>query len=224
MATANEGGGEGARAEFPDTGRALALQRAWTSSWHDEGALGAAAQGEFEQILEQEHRANFELWHAEDMARSPRADDAEVARVKRAIDRANQRRNDLIEQMDVWLLRAAGTMRSEAPLHSETPGMMLDRMSILALKIFHTEEQAARESASEAHRRWNRERLVILEEQREDLAGALQELLAAIGRGERRFKVYRQMKMYNSPELNPQIYGALREAQGGAVEEGCRRK
>ena len=191
---------------FPDPDRAAALQRAWCDAWHHE--YGPSAATTFESLLEEEHRANFELWHAEDRARDPVAEDATIVAVKRVIDRTNQRRNDLVEQMDEHLLVCAGELVADAPLHSETPGMMLDRLSILALKIFHTEEQIARPSAGEAHRRWNEQRLATLEEQRADLVKALADLFTEVARGERRFKVYRQLKMYNDPELNPLIYTA----------------
>jgi hypothetical protein len=111
-----------------------------------------------------------------------------------------------VEKMDVWLIDRL-EQNSGAPLHSETPGLMVDRLSILALKMYHTHEEAYRVSATEAHRRRNRERLALLEEQRNDLAGCLDALWAEVLGGTRRFKLYRQMKMYNDPELNPAIYG-----------------
>jgi hypothetical protein len=152
-----------------------------------------------------QHRANFELWHEEDKARVPGASDAEIVRVKRAIDVLNQRRNDLVEKMDMWLIERL-EQDPVAPLHSETPGLMVDRLSILALKIYHTREEAHRASATEDHRLRNVERLARLEEQREDLAGCLDALWAEVLKGTRRFKLYRQMKMYNDPELNPAVY------------------
>jgi Protein of unknown function (DUF4254) len=91
-------------------------------------------------------------------------------------------------------------------LHSETPGLMIDRLSILALKIYHTRDEANRASATEEHRMRNVERLAVLEEQRDDLAGCLDLLWAEVLGGTRRFKLYRQMKMYNDPELNPAVY------------------
>jgi Protein of unknown function (DUF4254) len=153
-----------------------------------------------------QHRANFELWHEEDKARVPGVPDAEIVRVKRAIDQLNQRRNDLVEKMDVWLMERL-QQSAEAPLHSETPGLMIDRLSILALKIYHTREEAARTSATEIHRVKNVARLALLEEQRGDLAGCLDSLWAQVLEGSRRFKLYRQLKMYNDPELNPAVYG-----------------
>jgi hypothetical protein len=153
-----------------------------------------------------QHRANFDLWHEEDKARAPGAPDAEIVRVKRTIDVLNQRRNDLVEKMDMWLIERL-EQDAAAPLHSETPGLMVDRLSILALKIYHTREEARRASATEDHRLRNTERLALLEEQRDDLAGCLDALWAEVLKGTRRFKLYRQMKMYNDPELNPAVYG-----------------
>ncbi|MEI9980071.1 MAG: DUF4254 domain-containing protein [Edaphobacter sp.] len=158
-----------------------------------------------------QHRANFELWHEEDKARAPEVTDAELAKVKRAIDVLNQRRNDLVEKMDAWLMERL-EQNEAAPLHSETPGLMIDRLSILALKIYHTREETQRKSATEAHRVRNKGRLVLLEEQRQDLAGCLDSLWAEVLGGTRRFKLYRQMKMYNDPELNPAMYGGKQPA------------
>jgi hypothetical protein len=181
------------------------IQDERTLTWHgaDEELH---AQGLMALAISQ-HRANFDLWHEEDKARDPHATDAEIAAVKHAIDRLNQQRNDLVEKMDNSLLALAGEQNPEAPLHSETPGMMIDRLSILALKIYHTREETLRETATEAHRSRNTARLAVLEEQRRDLAGCLDALWAEVTAGTRRFKLYRQMKMYNDPELNPMVYG-----------------
>lgn len=201
------------------------LQDSATGRWHSESSsgqedvhletfqhLGAAGESPDSRIdgLEREillqHRANFELWHEEDKARDPEATDPQVAHVKRSIDRLNQRRNDLMEKVDERFLELAGEQDGAAPLHSESPGLMIDRLSILALKIYHTAEEAARGSASEAHREKNRARVAVLHEQRRDLAGCLESLWAEVMAGKRRFKLYRQMKMYNDPELNPVVY------------------
>lgn len=160
------------------------------------------------ELAEAQHRANFDLWHEEDKARDPGASDAEIVAVKHAIDRLNQRRNDLVEKMDNILLTLAGKQNPGAPLNSETPGLMIDRLSILALKIYHTEEETRRASATEAHRQKNTVRLAVLREQRADLAGCLDALWSEVLAGTRRFKLYRQMKMYNDPDLNPKMYGA----------------
>jgi hypothetical protein len=161
-----------------------------------------------------QHRANFELWHEEDKARAPGALDSEIVRVKHAIDVLNQRRNDLVEKMDMWLIERL-EQDPGAPLHSETPGLMVDRLSILALKIYHTREEARRASATEDHRLRNVERLAQIEEQRGDLAGCLDALWAEVLGGTRRFKLYRQMKMYNDPELNPAVYGRRSQTMAG---------
>jgi hypothetical protein len=153
------------------------------------------------------HRANFDLWHTEDKAREPGATDTCIAVVKRSIDALNQTRNDLVEKMDRILLESAGNQNLDAPLHSESPGLIIDRLSILALKVYHTAEETRRTTATEAHRHKNLARLALLEEQRSDLASCLDQLWHQVLQGKRRFKLYRQMKMYNDPELNPAIYG-----------------
>lgn len=184
------------------------MQDQVTAALHDtEGqlAIEAPADGLLAIAIAQ-HRANFDLWHEEDKARCPGATDAEIARIKHAIDALNQRRNDLMEKIDIWLLDHLDQNES-APLNSETPGLMIDRLSILALKIYHTREEIHRLSASEAHHQRNRDRLAHLEEQRADLAACLDALWAEVLAGTRRFKLYRQMKMYNDPELNPAMYG-----------------
>jgi hypothetical protein len=192
------------------------MQDEMTAALHEtEGQLKieASADGLIALAMAQ-HRANFELWHEEDKARVPGAPDAEIVRVKRAIDVLNQRRNDLVEKMDMWLIERL-EQDPGAPLHSETPGLMVDRLSILALKIYHTREEAHRASATENHRLRNVERLARLEEQREDLAGCLDALWAEVLKGTRRFKLYRQMKMYNDPELNPAVYSQKSRTTAG---------
>src|SRR6478752_5726790 len=121
------------------------LQDQATIVWHSpEDAtdlLDSAPGSDISSLIRAQHRANFDLWHEEDKARDPGATDHEIAAVKRAIDRLNQRRNDLVEQIDMLLLARFHTTldaHTSAPLHSETPGLMIDRLSILALKIFHT--------------------------------------------------------------------------------------
>jgi len=177
-----------------------------TLFWHDPSAPRPAASNKLDQLVLDQHRANFDLWHREDAARDPLAGDQAIAACKRTIDKLNQLRNDLTERLDRELLDSHPPLDPNLPLHSETPGLMIDRLSILALKIFHTTQEIDRASAAPGHREWNRERLVILNDQRDDLATCLTELWTDIRAGRRRFKLYRQLKMYNDPALNPVLY------------------
>jgi hypothetical protein len=159
-----------------------------------------------------QHLANFELWHIEDEARTPGANDADLANVKRRVDTTNQRRNDQAEDLDRTLLDWLGQRQLPDPnatLNSESPGLIIDRLSILALKIYHTREEAQRKEAPPGHAERNRTRLAILVEQRFDLAECLDALWRDTLAGTRRFKLYRQLKMYNDPTLNPAIYGKV---------------
>jgi Protein of unknown function (DUF4254) len=210
----------------------VGLQDRMTREWHVHlepdpdsalraGALGAPEGDEGRRILfalvARQHRANFDLWHIEDEARTPGASDADLAAVKRRIDLTNQLRNDLVEDLDRMLLgwlNMRNLPNPAAPLHSETPGLIIDRLSILSLKIFHTGEEAERTHAPEGHTARNRERLAILEKQRRDLAGCLADLWREIAAGTRRFELYRQLKMYNDPALNPAIYGDKQTGSG----------
>ncbi len=189
----------------------VALHDAANALGHDASLPKPAAASAFDSLILAQHAANFDLWHREDAARDPLAGDAVIAAVKRNIDKLNQRRNDLAERVDIALLDAAPAQNVAAPLHSETPGMMIDRLSILSLKVFHTAEEAHRRGADSAHHIRNQDRLVILEEQRTDLAACLDALWHDVTSGLRRFKLYRQMKMYNDPALNPVLYGASAE-------------
>lgn len=193
----------------------VALHDQRTRLWHrapesaDAAATSDAAAAWLAAVALQ-HRANFDLWHIEDEARAPGATDAEIGRVKRRVDDTNQLRNDLTEELDrkllAWL-ESKGLPKQIAPLNSESPGLIIDRLSILALKIYHTREEANRPDAPPGHAERNRDRRAILEQQRADLAGCLDVLWRETLAGKRRFKLYRQLKMYNDPSLNPAIYG-----------------
>jgi hypothetical protein len=171
---------------------------------------GAAAHGAgLWQAIEDNHRCNCLLWDEEDLARRRNVPDAEIAKNKRAIDGFNQKRNDAMERIDeqvLALLPEGGN--DHARLNSETPGAMTDRLSILSLKIHHMRLQTLRADVDRAHIDSCLAKLARLQEQRADLAACLDRLLAECARGESRFKVYRQFKMYNDPKLNPAIYGA----------------
>jgi hypothetical protein len=190
-----------------------ALHDEATRRWHHDPASNPPVPEPLYATILAQHRANFDLWHTEDRARDPRATDADLAEVKRSIDAINQRRNDLAEQCDTLLLEHVteilglkGGPDSTAPLNSESPGLIIDRLSILALKIFHTQEEIHRPHAPTGHADRNRQRLGLLTEQRSDLVACLDQLWSDVLQGTRRFKIYRQLKMYNDPSLNPAIY------------------
>jgi len=179
------------------------------------GWPGASAANDLGMAIGQEHLTNIRLWHEEDEARRPDVGDGVIAGVKRRIDALNQRRNDLIEAIDEALAAVLKPIepRSGCRLHSETPGAIIDRLSILALKIFHMRQEAERQDAALEHRRVCAERLGVLERQRSDLAGCLESLLEELLEGRATFRRYRQFKMYNDPETNPALRAA-RRAEG----------
>ncbi|HEX8040413.1 MAG TPA: DUF4254 domain-containing protein [Chryseosolibacter sp.] len=166
------------------------------------------AEGSFESLLYRKNWIDTVQWHLEDLIRKEDIDPVEGLRLKRRIDRSNQERTDTVEKMDDFFLEAFRDVRfvPGARINSETPAWLLDRMSILMLKIYHMKEQTERKDVSAHHIGKCRDRLVILEEQKEDMRKAFDELIADIGAGTRRFKVYRQMKMYNDSTLNPVLY------------------
>jgi len=184
------------------------LQQDTVAAWHQEPVANQHA-GVWQLICEQ-HKFNFLLWHEEDIARSPDVGDTKIAAVKRAIDRYNQQRNDAIEKIDDHLIAEIAARRiqlfANAAQATETPGSAIDRLSILALRIYHLDEQLARADATVDHRAKVAGRLAIVREQHADLSRSLQELLDDIESGRKRLKVYRQFKMYNDPTLNPYLY------------------
>jgi hypothetical protein len=186
-----------------------ALHDQCTVAWHAGTPEVPAGLIGLDRTVAEQHLANFELWHAEDRARAPQATDRDIADIKRFIDQTNQRRNDLSERCDVLLLELLSHHQlpdPDAPLHSESPGLIFDRLSILSLKLFHTREEISRLGSPPGHEERNRERLRILTEQRADLGQAFDHLWQQVLERERRFKLYRQLKMYNDPALNPAVY------------------
>lgn len=180
------------------------LQTEWTKQWHDSPT--PTLEGIPWSFVEYNHRMNFQLWHEEDVARRDDLGSERVRQAKRIIDVCNQSRNDAVEQVDRWLLEHLPPPNVLSPQHSETPGMIMDRLSILSLKLYHMQIEVDRASGTEEHRTGCRLKCGVLEEQACDLQRCLTQLLKELALGTRRFKLYRQMKMYNDPSLNPQLY------------------
>jgi hypothetical protein len=182
------------------------VQTGKTGEWH-EHAIAPSQEG-FLALVEENHHCNFELWHEEDRARRDDLGFEHVYRAKRAIDRWNQRRNDFIEQMDRWLVERLPAFADSVPMNSETPGMIIDRLSINALRSYHMAEEAERPTAPEEQRAACRRKLTVIRQQRGDLLAALDALLREAAAGKRGFRVYFQFKMYNDPALNPEVYAS----------------
>jgi hypothetical protein len=187
-----------------DPAEITTLQSSLTASW-PRGWSGSLRRG-FPATRAGKSSANFELWHEEDIARRDDLGSERVHKAKRVIDRCNQERNNFIEEMDQALVAALQPAESGVPRNSETPGMIIDRLSILALKEYHMREQTERRDVSESHRVACGEKLARIVRQRRDLTECLAELLAEVASGRRTFAVYYQFKMYNDPALNPQLY------------------
>ncbi len=147
-------------------------------------------------------------WHFEDIIRDPHIDPIEALSLKRRIDRSNQDRTDLVEQIDSYFRQKYSDVQPlpDARLNTESPAWAIDRLSILALKIYHMREQAERDDATQEHREKCASKLQVLLEQQRDLSLAIDQLLDDIAAGRKYMKVYRQMKMYNDPATNPVLY------------------
>lgn len=147
-------------------------------------------------------------WHFEDLIRDPHIDPIEALQLKRRIDQSNQDRTDLVEQIDSYFRQFYSDVKvlDDATINTESPAWAIDRLSILALKIYHMKEQVERMDASEEHRKKCQAKLNVLLEQQVDLSTAIDQLLDDIQAGRKYMKVYRQMKMYNDPSTNPVLY------------------
>ncbi len=193
-----------------DLRRIAALQEACVARWHDEPPASPAS-GFFHTVCEQ-LRFNFLLWHEEDKARDTTADDGQIARVKRSIDRLNQERNDWIERMDdeiaAELARRGIAAASDVPLNTETLGSTIDRLGILALRIYHLREQMEREDTTDGHRERVGQKLYVATIQHDELVRAAQSLADDLLAGRKRHQTVRQLKMYNDPALNPYLQQA----------------
>jgi len=200
------------------------LRQAWTAQlnsvalWHEEDAPADLPErpgdGLVDLVLRQ-HLKNFLLWHVEDRARRKDVDDSVITGCKREIDGLNQQRNDLMEQVDAWLVRAVATFAAQKDLpeqsrrfNTETVGAALDRLSILSLKIFHMREQTGRVDVAAEHLESCLDKLQLLEAQHRDLSRSVLELIDDYAQGVKSPRVYFQCKMYNDPALNPELYAA----------------
>jgi len=192
------------------------LHREMVIRWHQQ-ELDNPYDGWLSTVCRQ-HGYNFLLWHEEDIARSPTVSDQQMAEVKRRIDRYNQMRNDWIEKVDDSITGQVLEQRiapaQHAKLNTETPGSAIDRLSIIALRLFHLEEQIRRDDVSQQHAESVQQKLAICQIQLDDLSDSLQQLLNDIFAGRCRHKTYRQLKMYNDPALNPYIYEAKKRMAG----------
>ncbi len=148
-------------------------------------------------------------WHLEDIIRLPDIDPVEALALKRRIDRSNQERTDMVEELDTYFLQRFSDVEQlpDATINTESPAWAIDRLSILALKIYHWDIEVRRTDATEEHRQRAASKLAVMLEQRTDLSSAIDTLLDDMAAGRKLMKVYRQMKMYNDPSTNPMLYG-----------------
>jgi hypothetical protein len=165
---------------------------------------------QFEHLLYQKNWIDTVQWHLEDIIRDPEIEPTEALKIKRVIDASNQKRTDLVEFIDGYFLNKYKNVKpnEKATLNSETIAWALDRLSILALKIFHMSEEVNRENAEQSHKLSCQKKLDVLNEQKLDLSTAIDQLIKDIEKGNKYMKIYKQMKMYNDEELNPVLYKA----------------
>lgn len=174
----------------------------------DQSIKNPYSENTFESLLYLKNYIDTVQWHLEDIIRDPNINPVKALEIKRRIDQSNQHRTDVVEKMDdrfVEFFKDA-KFSADARLNSETPAWLLDRMSILVLKIYHMKEQTERKDASAEHIAKCNARLSILMEQSADMAGCFDDLMDDVKNGKRRIKVYRQMKMYNDASMNPVLY------------------
>jgi hypothetical protein len=164
--------------------------------------------GSMQELLYSKNWIDTVQWHLEDIIRNPNIEPVSALEIKRRIDASNQKRTDLVEQIDdaVLSLFKGVKLQTYARLNTESPAWAIDRFSILALKLYHMQVEASRENNSEALQAKNQMKLSVLQEQEQDLTTAVDHLIEDLAMGRRISKVYRQMKMYNDPELNPILY------------------
>ena len=171
--------------------------------------------GSLEYILYRKNWIDAVQWHLEDLIRDPHIRPEEALRLKRRIDRSNQERTDIVELLDEHFQNALKDVPAapNASLNTESPAWAVDRLSILTLKIWHMREETEREDAQPSHRTQCQAKLSVLMEQQEDLSTAIDRLLDDLFQGQKRMKTYKQMKMYNDPELNPILYKPKEEGR-----------
>ena len=165
--------------------------------------------GTLDHLLYHKNWIDTVQWHLEDIIRNPEIDPVEALAIKRRIDRSNQERTDMVEYVDSYLLEKYKEVvpAPDARLNTETPAWAVDRLSILALKIYHMKQETQRIDVDESHRAACQQKLEVLLTQQVDLSQAIEELIEEIEAGRKYMKTYKQMKMYNDPALNPVLYG-----------------
>ncbi len=183
----------------------LTLHRQSILRWKESGLT--LTHKELHSLIEENHAFNYQLWHAEDKARREDMGYEFVYHAKREIDYCNQQRNNRMEAIDEWLFKHLNPEKPGCcPIHSESPGMMIDRLSILSLKLHHMSLQTQRIDVDEEHKRKCSIKLDVIHQQLDQLALCLEQLLDEVVTKVRSFRVYHQFKMYNDPMLNPQLY------------------
>jgi hypothetical protein len=180
--------------------------------WHETGPIEPEDHHSPKGMFQWVHYHNFKLWHSEDQARRTDLEPEKIVACKRKIDHHNQLRNDGIEQIDVWIDNVLKTAEIDpddsVEINSETPGSIIDRLSILTLKIYHMEEQTRRQDIDRSHLELCQMRCQILLQQRQDLGVAFDKLMLDLRQVKKKHKIYRQYKMYNDPMFNPGLYSS----------------